>query len=125
MSARILIVEDEPVIALEMQGVLAEAGFAIAGVAGSIERALRMVDTCAFDCAVLDSNLRGEPIDPVATLIRARGTPIVFVSGYGRNSLPGQCSDAPLVPKPFNPPELIRVIRTILERAPIQPGAST
>src|SRR5205085_6451460 len=111
-----LIVEDEPVIALEMEGVLTEAGFAIAGVAGSVERALGMVDSCNFDCAVLDSNLRGQSIDPVASVLRERGTPIVFVSGYERNALPDKFFDAPLVAKPFNPSELVGTIRKVLQR---------
>src|SRR5262245_51211685 len=83
MKRSVLIVEDEPIVALEIESLLARAGFAIQGCAGSIEKALALVDDRHCDAAVLDANLRGRSVGPVAAALQRRGTPFLFVSGSG------------------------------------------
>jgi DNA-binding response OmpR family regulator len=114
MAAKILIVEDEAVVALEIESTLRRAGFAISGCAASVGKALDVLAAEGCDIAVLDANLRGESVEPVAAALQRRGTPFFFVSGYGRVHLPERFLDAPLLSKPFEPAELIRRVRQLL-----------
>ena len=115
MTMKALIVEDEPLVALELEQVLRSACFGISGCVGSIERALAVLDKCGCDFAVLDANLRGKSVEPVAAALKDRGKPVLFVSGYGRSCLPASFFDAPLVSKPFKAAELIRAVKEILQ----------
>ena len=118
MTARILIVEDEPVVAFEIEQILRSAGFEVAASVPSIKKALAALDTCDCDFALLDANLRGESVAPVAAALQSRGKPFLFVSGYGRAYLPSCFDDAPLLAKPFNAAELIRSIKHMLLSEP-------
>jgi DNA-binding response OmpR family regulator len=113
MSQRILILEDEPVIALEIDNAISSAGYATE-VAPSISAALAKITAGAFDAAVLDANVRGERVDSVALALQERNIPFLFVSGYGRERLPSSCSNTPLLPKPFHPAQLVSAIRKSL-----------
>jgi CheY-like chemotaxis protein len=113
MSQRILILEDEPIIALEIDSAISGAGYATE-VAPSVSAALAKITIGAFDGAVLDANVRGERVDKVARALQERDIPILFVSGYGREGLPSSCSNAPLVPKPFHPDQLVSAVRKVV-----------
>jgi CheY-like chemotaxis protein len=110
---RVLIVEDEPLVALDMESALLRAGFKIATCAGSLEQALAFLRDGDCDVGVLDANLRGESVAPVAIALKQRNRPFVFVTGYGRAYLPDQFLDAPLLAKPYKSPELVRIVREI------------
>ena len=112
--ARVLIVKDEALIAMEMETSLCEAGYEIAGSAASIDKALAILDDHGCDIAILDTNLQGERPEPVATALRRRGTPFIVVSGYGRTNLPEFIRDAPFVPKPFESEALVRAVKRVL-----------
>ena len=114
MAAKVLIVEDEPVIALEIESILSGAGFAIAGCVGSVDKALAVLDREDCDAALLDANLRGESIEAVALALTQRKTPFCFVSGYGRVYLPAPFQDAPLLSKPFAPDALVQAVSRLL-----------
>jgi DNA-binding response OmpR family regulator len=114
MTIRALIVEDDPVIALEIENILRNAGFEIANCVPSIPKALAVLKSCDCDFAVLDANLRGESVEPAAVALKNLGTPFLFVSGYGRVHLPARFSDVPLLAKPFNAAELISSVNAIL-----------
>jgi DNA-binding response OmpR family regulator len=118
MTARILIVEDEPFVALEIEHILRSAGFEIASSVPSVEKALAALNTCDCDLAVLDANLRGESAEPVGLALRKRGKPFLFVSGYGRSYLPVCFNDSPLLSKPFNAAELIQSVKHVLQSSP-------
>lgn len=105
---RILIVEDAVLLALELEAGLADAGAVIAGNAASRDEALSMLDR-QIDAAVLDANLNGEMITPVAEALRARGTPFIFATGYGERGAP-EGFDAPIVRKPYNVQQIIRAL---------------
>ena len=119
MTATVLIVEDEPVLALGIARLLRLHGFEIAGCVGSVSKALAVIEDADCDIAVLDVNLRGETVMPVAELLRQRGRPFVFISGYDGADLKAIFSDVPVFPKPFDASELVAVLHQMLQRPDI------
>lgn len=81
-QARILVVDDEPVIAMELEYMLVEAGFTIAGVTGNLQTALSLVESGICDAAILDANLNGVSAAPIAAALAARCLPFLVLSGY-------------------------------------------
>src|SRR5262245_59832405 len=124
MNERVLIVEDEPIISLDLEAMLRDAGFRIAGVAGSVAKALDILKTSPCDVAVLDRNLRGESVADVASFLDERHIPFVFVSGYGRVALPPEHNDAPLLTKPIHPTELVHTVQEVLKAAEDEAGGA-
>ena len=111
MSAtRILVVEDEFLIALDIVGVLEQAGLAVVGPAGNVSDALQAIEREVVHGALLDAHLTGEPVGRVADALQARGIPFAFVSGYGREHLPAAHRAAPLVKKPFTGKDLLAAV---------------
>ena len=110
---RILVVEDEAMIRMLLADMLEELGFTIAGEAGRIEEALAAAKTLDFDLAILDVNLNGATIAPVAAALAERRRPFVFATGYGLNDLPEGFRDRPALRKPFQMEEL----RSTMEKA--------
>lgn len=88
----VLVVEDEMMIALDIQMMLEDNGYAVLGPAGSVEGALRLLEDARPDVAVLDGNLRGQPVVPVAKRLRSLGIPFVLSSAY--DSFPFDGSEA-------------------------------
>ena len=107
---RILIVEDEPLVALDLAAVLEDAGVLVAGPAGTPEQALRIIESAPLDVALLDGNLHGRPVDDVAAALTRREVPFLFVSGYGKESLPRSFGNVPVLGKPFTPGQLIEAV---------------
>jgi DNA-binding response OmpR family regulator len=116
VKPRVLIVEDEPVLASGIRRLLQLHGFEVAGCAGSVKTGLELVEQADCDIALLDVNLRGESVIPVAEALRLRGRPFVLMSGYDRSDLPAAFSDVPFLAKPFDPNELIAALRQIVKR---------
>jgi len=115
-NLRVLIVEDESLVAMMIEDVLIDLGHEIAGVAGRLNEALRLVTELDIDFAVLDLNLNGERTDPVAAALRSRGVPFVFATGYGVAGVTEDWSGVPVVQKPFQAHELLAAIDTALKR---------
>lgn len=111
---RILIVEDESMIALMIQDVLADLGSVVVGPAARIETALELATTAPIDLAVLDLDLVGEPVYPVAEALAKRGIPFVFTTGYGQRGIAEVWRDRPSLLKPFRPSQLAALLRTTL-----------
>ena len=107
---RVLIVEDEPLLALNIDDMLTELGYSVAGTATRIETALLLAANREFEIAVLDINLAGSNTFPVADILRARGIPFVFTSGYGPGGLVDGYREAHLLTKPFGIRELEHII---------------
>ena len=101
---RVLIVEDEALVLMLLEDMLADHGCSVAGSASRISHALALATDLdlAFDAAILDVNLGGDPIFPVAEALAARGAPIVFATGYGAGGLPEAWRGRPTLQKPFN-----------------------
>jgi PAS domain S-box-containing protein len=112
---RIIIVEDAVLLALELEAGLTEAGAKVVGTAADIEEALRLAET-AFDVAVLDANLNGTPVTPVAERLRQRGKPFIFATGYGDAAPAPEGFDAPVVRKPYNVAQIAVAVAEALGR---------
>ena len=113
---RLLIVEDEPLVAMDMAAQFANAGAEVIGPAGNAAAALRLIANEALDGAVLDANLAGEPVDDIAAALTRANVPFAFVSGYGRESLPRPFANAELLSKPFDESRLLSVVSGLLEK---------
>ena len=100
-AKRVLVVEDELMIRMLLEDMLGELGYTIAAEAARVEEALEAAKSADFDLAILDVNLDGHPISPVADALVARGTPFVFATGYGERGLPEPYRDRPTLKKPF------------------------
>jgi CheY-like chemotaxis protein len=94
-------------VVADMLGVL---GHTIAAEAGNVDAALRLAPSTEFDLALLDVNLQGKIITPVAELIKARGCPIIFATAYGPDVLPEEFRDHPFLQKPFELEALAKAI---------------
>jgi DNA-binding response OmpR family regulator len=114
LQPRILIVEDEAILALLLEEFLVDAGFEIAGVAGRLETALALIKQGQFDAAILDANLAGVSSGPAASALTAGGVPFIVVSGYLPEQQPGAFSGAVCLQKPCRPDDLIQTLRAIL-----------
>lgn len=111
---RLLIVEDAVLLAMELEAGLVEAGALIVGSAAELGEAMAMLDR-QIDVAVLDANLNGESVAPLAAALHARGTPFVFATGYGERGAP-EGFDAPVVRKPYNVNQIISALAEAVGR---------
>lgn len=108
---RILIVEDEPLIALMLTDMLAELGFNVAASVAQVAEALAFLADEQVDIALLDVNIGAQKIDPVADLLAARGTPFIFTTGYGSTGVPANHVGRAILQKPFHVEDLAIVVR--------------
>ncbi|MCC6890723.1 MAG: response regulator [Hyphomicrobiales bacterium] len=116
-ATRVLVVEDDALIRLLIEDMLADLGFTIAAHAGRVTDALAALGSTAFDLAILDINLNGESSAPVAEALAERGTPFVFATGYGEHGLPDRFRNRPLIKKPFQIEGLRRALTAALAKA--------
>lgn len=117
---RILIVEDDMIIAMFIEEVLRDLGCIVVGPAGKLDRALQLADEETVDAAILDVTIRGGQVFTVAERLRARGIPFMFASGYGDWALPASLQDQTRLTKPFTIKELLAKMQTLCggDRAP-------
>lgn len=111
----ILLIEDEVMIRMMVADMLEELGYTIAGEAGDIDEGIRLVQSIDFDIAILDVNVNGKVITPVAEAVQMRGKPFVFATGYGAQGLPEKFRDRPTLQKPFQIETLARTIEATLK----------
>jgi CheY-like chemotaxis protein len=114
-SKRVLIVEDELMIRMLLEDMLAELGYAVAASATRLDEALSIASSGDFDVAILDVNLEGQPSSPVADVLVARGTPFLFATGYGQRGLPEHYRNQPTLKKPFQMESLRRMLHDVLQ----------
>lgn len=111
---RVLVVEDEMLVALMLEEMLAELGHEVAATVADFDHAMAIARSGAFDVAILDVNLNGTLIYPVADALAARGIPFAFSTGYGQRNL-HECHRArPTLPKPFERRELENLMAEML-----------
>lgn len=110
----VLVVDDEPMIRLLIRDMLDDLGHTLAGEAARIDEALKLARQAEFDVAILDVDLNGQPIWPVAEVLVARGLPFVFATGYGQRGLPEPYRGIPTLGKPFDADALEQAIKAVL-----------
>ncbi len=110
---RILVVEDEAFVALMVEDMLVDLGARVVGPASTLARGLALAAAEVLDAAVLDVNVRGEPITPLADVLRQCGVPMVFATGYGE-APEGQHQDMPVLEKPYTRDDLHKAVAAAL-----------
>jgi PAS domain S-box-containing protein len=110
LGKRILLVEDEPLVGMEIGSDLAAAGCEVVGPAASVKSARQLIGIGHLDAALLDANLAGDPVDEIAAELARRGIPFAFSTGYGRQALPASFRDAAVLTKPYNLDQLLSVL---------------
>jgi CheY-like chemotaxis protein len=115
----VFLVEDEVMIRMMVADMLDELGYSVAAEAGEINEAIKLAQSTDFDIAILDVNVNGKVISPVAELIKARNRPFIFATGYGSQGLPEEYRDRPALQKPFQLESLGKMIETALKSAAV------
>ncbi len=103
---RILIVEDEMLVAMNIEDMLLDLGHEVAGLASRLEPALSLAGEAQFDLAMLDVNLAGQTSFPVAEILVRRGIPFLFATGYGVKGIAEEYRSYPVLQKPFRARDL-------------------
>jgi CheY-like chemotaxis protein len=111
---RVLVVEDEYLIRMLLEDMLADLGYGVAAAVGTVAEASALAASGDFNAAILDVNLDGQEIFPVADILAGRSLPFVFVTGYGERSLPDRYRDRPALQKPFQVEQLSTTLATML-----------
>jgi CheY-like chemotaxis protein len=114
---RVLVIEDEYMVAMLIEDMLRDLGCEVAGAASRFDDALDKARSLPLDVAVLDINLAGRPTFEIAQALRKRGVPFVFASGYGSAGVPEPLRDAPFLQKPFRRGDVNRALHAALEKA--------
>ena len=117
-APRVLVVEDNGLIASRIVHILNSGGYTVAGTAGTLATALKVLARSGpLDAAMLDIDLRGEPVYPLAEKLQECGVPFLFLTGYEPLAIPDRWRDAPRVEKPFEVQALLQAVRTLLAGA--------
>ena len=114
---RVLVAEDEFLLSIQLEDDLRTAGCSIVGPFSTLEKATLAARRERFDLAVLDINLNGDRVYPLADELWARGVPFIFLSGYLPADLPERFRKSPQIAKPHDPAALIKAIRAAVPAA--------
>ena len=115
-NCRILVVEDETLIALELVTILEDEHGSIVGLVQTVADALRLLPTTQLSCALLDINLRGETSFGVADALADADIPFAFVTGYMDSAIPERHRDRPFIRKPFVVEDVIKTVAALTTR---------
>jgi CheY-like chemotaxis protein len=115
-ATRILVVEDEYLIRMLLEDMLSDLGYEIAAAVGTLAEASEAAANAQFDLAILDVNVDGKEIYPVADILAKRGLPFVFVSGYGEGSLTERFRHRPALQKPFQAEQLKTILASLVSK---------
>jgi CheY-like chemotaxis protein len=113
---RVLVVEDEMMVLMLVEDMLADLGCESVTAAATIDQALALIDAQVFDAAMLDMNLNGNQSHAVADALAARGVPFIFSTGYSGRDMSEGYRDRPVLKKPFPYEELVEVLTHLLSR---------
>jgi DNA-binding response OmpR family regulator len=125
MADRILIIEDEPIVAISYAAILRQAGIDVVGPAGTLEQALQVIEHEAISGAMLDLNLFDRSAEPVAAALRQRGIPFIIVSGLPPEDVQQRFGIARLLSKPCRAVDLIEAVHALTTPAKAEPEHST
>ncbi len=115
-SGSVFLVEDEAMIRMMVADMLEDLGYRVAAEAGDINEATRLAQSSDFDIAILDVNVNGKMISPVAQVIKSRNIPFVFATGYGAQGVPEEFRERPTLQKPFQMDTLKGVLENTLKK---------
>lgn len=110
---RIIIIDDELLIIKSISAVLNNAGHEVVGIAGTVARAIELIDAVQSDLALVDVNLQGASSDAVVALLETKGIDVLIISGYDQRQVPEQMRNKKLLQKPLDPEKLIAVIANL------------
>jgi len=113
MGKRVVVIEDESLIAMLLEDLLTEMGYSVVGLAANVADALVLLDQHPVELAVLDVNLGGEASFPVADALQQRRIPFLFTTGYGQLGLPETYSALPVLQKPFRKRDLQAALQAL------------
>ncbi|MFC0242958.1 response regulator [Rhodopseudomonas telluris] len=116
-AGTVFLVEDEAMIRMMVVDMLEELGFSVAAETGEINEAVKLAGTTEFDVAILDVNVNGKVISPVADVLKARNRPFIFATGYGTQGVPEGYRDRPALQKPFQIESLKQALDSTLRGA--------
>lgn len=109
-SLRFMIVDDEMIIALDLEGMLEDLGHTVVGTASRVDRGIELAKTSDINMAILDINVRGQLSFPIAQILRDRSVPFIFSSGYGERGLIDGFRDELVLTKPYDTEGLRRIL---------------
>lgn len=110
LPPKVLIVEDESLVAMLVEDMVLECGGEVVEIAGSFESALKAAGVLDLDFAIIDVNLNGQRAYPIADILRERGIPFAFATGYGAAGLPAPYDQATVLTKPFQVEDVERAL---------------
>ncbi|MBR1167523.1 response regulator [Bradyrhizobium liaoningense] len=113
MPASVLLVEDEALIRMMLVDMIEEAGHSVVAEAGDIKNGVSLASKAEFDLAILDINVGGDTVEPVASAVAERGKPFFFVSGYGSSGVPEAFMGTKVVTKPC----LVAEVQSAIDKA--------
>jgi CheY-like chemotaxis protein len=113
---RLLLVEDESHVAMLVEDMLADMGCHVVASAARVSEALRLIEATDIDAAVLDVNVAGEKVFPVAEKLRERAIPFVFATGYGTEGVREDLRTQPVIAKPFPQSQLERALIEVVKQ---------
>jgi CheY-like chemotaxis protein len=114
---RFLVVEDEPLIGLDIVAALESAQAEVEGPVTSVAKACELIEQSRFDGVLLDANLHGDPVDLIASTLSQRHVPFAFVTGYNSNALPEAFRGIPILSKPCTSEQVIEAAAHLVARA--------
>ena len=115
-GVRVLVVEDEPLVAMLLEDMLSDLGCTVVAVVGTVAEAVGQANGAALDAAILDVNLGTQSSGPVAEALSARGTPFVFATGYGESGVPEAFRGRPALQKPYGMQDVARLLAQAVGR---------
>ena len=114
VGLRVLVIEDESMVAMLLEDTLADIGCLVVAVASRFDDAVKKAEALAFDIAILDVNLNGKNTSSIADLLAERGVAFVVATGYGSTGLPDSLRKVPLLQKPYLQRDLVRALQAAL-----------
>ena len=114
---RVLLVEDQMIVAMQIEDMLHAAGCEVVGPVGTLQAAIALAHEEALDLAVLDVNLDGEKVYLAAEELQARGIPFILATGYGESTLPEKWRNQPRLNKPFRREQLEQFLSSVTGRS--------
>ena len=113
-SLKVMIVEDEAVIALDLAGMMEDLGHVVVKIASRLDIGIEFAGSGQLDLAILDMNVHGVLSFPIALILRDRGIPFIFASGYGQRGLIDGFRDAHVLTKPYSMETLVEMVTTVM-----------